>query len=375
MALKEYEKKQHQFDSSSGDFMTIYNIYQAFRSFMRIPKTLTPEGINQNANVPMNGGANNNNNNGKNNGTTNNVPSVIPIEQLTKKTAQDARRWCIENGISPRVFVDSRNKLSWDKVGNEVRKIENTLMKAVQPPELRRTYFAKYKEDGGVANQRQLAKEIEESKKELQKITPPEDRINGEETPEPSIQNKSESEVLAMEGGSSFQKNIGKEELIQQYIQFGGYNAKPYEINYFPNATLYEKKEDNIMASLAHGFFTRMVKHVNKNFYSTCFPLQPVMCNPDMNSTVSLSAKPKYLIYSELFMLRENQPILKLNIVNKLPTKIQSEIKEQYGKLIENCYKTIKINKMNKRNHQRREKGDRGQKRKKRFTKKRYPRR
>jgi HrpA-like RNA helicase len=138
-ALKEFEKKQHQFDSSSGDFMTIYNIYQAFRSFMRIPKTLMPEGNIRNQ--PMNGGANNNNN--KNNGT-NNVPSVIPIEQLTKKTSQDARRWCIENGISPRVFVDSRNKTSWDKVGNEVRKIENTLMKVVQPPVLRRTYFALY---------------------------------------------------------------------------------------------------------------------------------------------------------------------------------------------------------------------------------------
>ncbi len=85
-----------------------------------------------------------------------------------------------------------------------------------------------------------------------------------------------------------------------------------------------------------------MVKHVNKNFYTTCVPLEPVMCYPDMNSTISLKAKPKYLVYYELFMLRENQPTLKLNIVGKLPIKVQAEIKSTYGKLIENCYKTIK---------------------------------
>ncbi len=408
--VKAYEKKQHQFDSASGDFMTIYNIYQAFREYMRIPKTLAPEPTG-----PMNGAGKNNNNNGN---ETNNVPEVIPIEQLTKKTEADARRWCIENGISPRVFVDSRNKKSWDKVGNEVRKIENTLMKIVSPPELRRMYFEKYKEEGGIANKRQLEKEIEASKKESKMIVPAEDRINAPEIDKVSIQDKSVMNEV-VEGGAkkkskskkskrsrsphyedhsqvinsynesredykalNYSPNTSKESiqnksmmneiamrgggpsLIQQYIQYGGYNAKPFEINYFPNAVMYEKKEDNILASIAHGYYTHMVKHINKNFYSTCFPLEPVMCYPDMNSTVSLKAKPKYLIYNELFMLRENQPTLKLNIVNKLPAKIQADVKTFYGKLIENCYKKSVAKKSTN--------GKKSRNGKKKFTKKKF---
>ncbi len=422
MAFKEYTKKQHQYDSASGDFMTLYNIYQAFREYMRIPKTLEPvNNVVLPNNRKMNGAGKNNENN--NNGT-NNVPVVVPIEQLTKKTSMDAKRWCMDNGISHRVFVDNRNKTSWDKIGNEVRKIENTLMKIVQPPELRREYFAKYKEEGGIANKKQLEKEIEESKKEMNQIVPAEDRINTPEidkVDEESIQNKS---VLneTLEGGRKGRKkklqNIyedhrevitnqnrkredyidlrfnmnenshsiqtkstlnetvyGGGSMIQQYIQYGGYNAKPFEINFFPNVTMYEKKEDNIMASIGHGYYTHMVKHVNKNFYKTCYPIEKVMCYPDMKSTVSLKAKPKYLIYNELFMLRENQPTLKLNIVNKLPTKIQDEIKTNYKKYIEDCYKTVKENSVNKKGRGNK-KGSKGKKKeffkKKRFTKKRF---
>ena len=75
---------------------------------------------------------------------------------------RDAKKWCIDNGISPRVFVDTRNKNSWDKIGNEVRKIENTLMKIVQPPELRKEYYKKYKDEGGNVSKRELEKEIKE---------------------------------------------------------------------------------------------------------------------------------------------------------------------------------------------------------------------
>ncbi len=359
-AQKEHEKKQHQWDSSEGDFMTIYNIYQAFRAFMKIPKPMESLNVPQ----PQMGGANLNNNNHSLN-KNNTIPAVIPIEQLTKKTAADARRWCMENGIDHRVFVDSRNKTSWDKVGNDVRKIENTLMKIVQPPELRRQYFEKYKEEGGVANKRQLEKEMTESKKALNQITPPEDRLNAPEIDRVSIQDKSPMNENAMKGGRKREEEEEESPLLAQYIQYGGYNAKPFEINYFPNAQVYEKKEDNIMAALGHGFFTHMVKHVNKNFYRTCVPLEPVACYPDMKSTVGLKAKPKYLIYNELFMLRENQPSLKLNIVGKLPTKIQAEIKSAYGDLIKECYSSAKVS----NNRSRKTKTKKVVKKKKHFTK------
>ncbi len=383
-AMKEHEKKQHRFDSSSGDFITIHNIYQEFREFMKIPKnvqvpndyevtTFGGDALQKVTNVNVNANLLKNNAN-KNN---NNVPPQIPIEQLTRKTSADARKWCLENGISHRYFVDSKNKLSWDKVGNEVRKIEFALMKIVQPPELRKAHFNKYKEEGGIGSKKDLDREIAESKKSANVIEDRDANEVGDDTEEPVVKSILNRTV---EGGYRRKKTKVKYEGVQllthhnrsreNYIetnnspnssvenpqnksaldltayggalQYGGYNAKPFEVNYFPNSTLFEKREDNILAAIGHGFYTHMVKHVNKNFYTTCVPLEPVMCYPDMNSSISLKAKPKYLVYYELFMLRENQPTLKLNVVNKLPTKVQAELKSMYGKLIENCYKTIK---------------------------------
>ncbi len=380
-AIKEYEKKQHRFDSSSGDFLTIHNIYQEFRAFMKIPKNVQIQNDYEVKTFGGNALLNNKNLLKNNENKNNNIPPIIPISQLTPKTAADARKWCLENGISHRYFVDSKNKLSWDKVGNEVRKIEFTLMKIVQPPELRKAHFAKYKEEGGIGSKKDLEREIAQSKKEANVIEDKDkdEDVDGEEPISPhdkSVLN------LTVNGGSRCgrrKKALYKSQYLtnlnrsrQNYIetnnspvpnienphnksildltayggsyslQYGGYNAKPFEVNYFPNAMVFEKKEDNICAAIGHGFYTHMVKHVNKNFYTTCVPLEPVMCYPDMNSTISLKAKPKYLVYYELFMLRENQPTLKLNIVGKLPIKVQAEIKSTYGKLIENCYKTIK---------------------------------
>ncbi len=399
-AIKEHEKKQHRFDSSSGDFLTIHNIYQEFRAFMKIPKNVEVQ-VPNNVEPSTYGGdaeAQNQNILINNRNKNNNAPSIIPIHQLTPKTAADARKWCLENGISHRTFVDSKNKLSWDKIGNEVRKIEFALMKIVQPPELKRAYFDKYKEDGGMASKKMLTKEIAESKKLANTIEDKEkDDINDAESIEESISPHNKSVLNhTLEGGSRCgrhrkpkytsehltNRNKRRQNYIEtndspvsnvenpqnksvldltayggSYVQFGGYNAKPYEVNYFPDAKLFEKREDNILAAIGHGFYTHMAKHVNKNFYTTCVPIEPVMCYPDMNSTVSLKAKPKYLVYYELFMLRENQPTLKLNIVNKLPTKVQAEIKSVYGKLIPNCYKTIK---MKSKNNGKRKDGKKG---------------
>ncbi len=415
-AMKEHEKKQHRFDSSSGDFLSIHNIYQEFRAFMKIPKNV--EVYTNNVEPTTYGGdgevqkINQNQNLLKNNNKLNsNGPSIVPIHQLTPKTAADARKWCLENGISHRTFVDSKNKLSWDKIGNEVRKIEFALMKIVQPPELKRAYFAKYKEDGGMESKKMLTKEIAESKK-LANVIEDKEKDDDDGTEEENPHNKSvlnrtvngggrRKKVLSLYDNKSYlgtQHLTNRNKKRENYVeinnspvpninnphnksvldltayggaQFGGYNAKPYEINYFPNAKLFEKREDNILAAIGHGFYTHMAKHVNKNFYTTCVPIEPVMCYPDMNSTISLKAKPKYLVYYELFMLRENQPTLKLNIVNKLPTKVQAEIKSVYGKLIPNCYKTIKIKKNDKKKNTRKH-GEKGSKKGKMFKKKQF---
>lgn len=353
-AAQEYEKKQHKFDSQYGDFMTIHNIYQEFRTFMKIPNELPQNVMNRMG--PQMGGGNLNNN--KNN-TANNIVE-IPIAQLTRKTAQDAKRWCMENGISHRAFVDSRNKASFDKIGGEVRKIQYTLMKIVQPPELKKKFFNEYKKNGGPANKRELEAEITQSKKEM-KIISPEDRlaVDADQVNEPILgvngeivadeigraesfaqsRNKARMETAGMTGGSLMEGGYKEKIYFNSHIQYGGYNAKPFEMVYFPGATPFEKTDDNILMSLAHGYFSKLAKHRNKMFYLTCVPLKPTECAPDRDTTLSMKTHAKIIMYNELFMLREDQPVLKLNVVGKLPTKIIDEIKKLYGNLIPECFK------------------------------------
>ncbi len=388
-AAQEYEKKQHKFDSQYGDFMTIHNIYEEFRAYMKIPNELPPNMMNQmgprNGNgmgAPQMGGGNLNNTNNKG---ANNVVD-IPIERLTRKTAQDAKRWCMDNGISHRAFVDSRNKSSWDKVGNEVRKIQFTLMKLVQPPELKKKYFNEYKKEGGPANKRELDAEIAQSKKEMKSINP-EDRlaVDADQVNEPIVgvngepvddqigraesiaqsRKNAEMETAGMTGGrgkgkSSVMEGGYKEKTIfPSSIQYGGYNAKPFEINYFPGAVPFEKKEDNIMMALAHGYYSKLAKHRNKMFYETCVPLKSTECAPDRDTTLSMRTHAKMVMYNELFMLREDQPVLKLNVVGKLPTKVLDEVKKLYGGVIEACFKASARRATNNRNRGGRDRGDR----------------
>ncbi len=357
-AAQEYEKKQHKFDSQYGDFMTIHNIYQEFRAFMKIPNELPQNVMNRMGPQmgPQMGGGNLNNN--KNN-TANNIVE-IPIAQLTRKTAQDAKRWCMENGISHRAFVDSRNKSSWDKVGNEARKIQYTLMKVVQPPELKKKFFNEYKKEGGPANKKELEGEITQSKKEMKMISP-EDRlavdvdqvnepivgVNGEPVADEigraesfaQSRNKARMETAGMSGGSLMEGGYKEKIYFNSHIQYGGFNGKPFEMVYFPNVKTFEKTDDNIMMALALGYFSKFAKHRNKMFYETCVPLKPTECAPDRDTTLSMRTHAKIVMYNELFMLREDQPVLKLNVVGKLPTKVLDEIKKLYGDLIPECFK------------------------------------
>ena len=370
-AAQDYEKKQKKFHSQYGDFMTIHNIYEEFRAYMKIPNELPqnvinrmgqPTGYGNNGGntgmAPQMGGANLNTNQRN---TMNNVVD-IPIAQLTRKTANDAKKWCLENGIDSRVFVDNRNKSSWDKVGNEARKISFTLMKLVHPPELKKRYFDEYKREGGPANKRELAAEIAQSKREMKSINP-EDRlgqdmdqagepivgINGEpvsdeiERAESIAQSRNtarmETAGMKMTGGTVMEGGYKEKTIFNSSIQYGGYNAKPFEVNFFPGAEPFEKKEENILMALAHGFYTKMAKYRNKIYYETCAPLKPMQCTPDRDSTLSMKTHAKMIAYNELFYMRENEPVLKLNVVGKFPTKILDEVKKLYNDYIPQCFK------------------------------------
>ena len=98
----EFTKKQHRFDSSYGDFLTIHNVYTEFRNFMKLPKN-----YNITSNIKNNsldgGGIFNNKNNVTNNHT--NTGNSVDISKLTKKTFKDGLNWCIENGLNSSIFI------------------------------------------------------------------------------------------------------------------------------------------------------------------------------------------------------------------------------------------------------------------------------
>jgi hypothetical protein len=86
-----------------------------------------------------------------------------------------------------------------------------------------------------------------------------------------------------------------------------------------------------------------MVKNQGNNKFVTCFPLEKTYCSPDPKSSVSLTSKPAYLMYYELFMMHEHQKQLKLNIVSKMPTSVMNHVKKLYKHFIPDCYKKITI--------------------------------
>jgi pre-mRNA-splicing factor ATP-dependent RNA helicase DHX15/PRP43 len=320
---EKFDKKKHQFDSKYGDFLTVHNIYNAFREYMKLPKTYIP-------NTEQRGGILNNNENNKPN---------IPISLQTKKTHIDAKYWCIDNGISPRIFVNSKIPNNWDIVGNESRKIDRTLMDIIQPPHLKLNNHKDYKNDGGIATKKELVNEIITNTIKYNTIDH-ESKINSDD--EVIMNDIEPTKKIGGYNNNIMNLSIDKENTC---IQYSGYSNKSYEVNFFPNIKLFKNntgkfiKETNILMSLGHGLFMNIAKHISNKKYLTCYPIEKTYCIPDQKSTVSLSVKPQFLFYNELFMLREGQKELKLNFVTKLPTTVLTEIKILYKKYIEDCYK------------------------------------
>jgi hypothetical protein len=129
------------------------------------------------------------------------------------------------------------------------------------------------------------------------------------------------------------------------HLSFGGYNKTGLEVNFFPNVKLFPKEEENILMILGHGLFINTAKHISGNKYKACYALEKTYCYPDKFSTVSLTQQPQFLMYYELFMMREDQKELKLNCVTKLPTVVVDEIKHLYKDFIPDCYKKDIYNK------------------------------
>jgi HrpA-like RNA helicase len=263
--MEELKKKQKKFYSSYGDYFTLLNVYYALKDYMK------------------------------------NTPNGNP------------KWWCSHHGINKKIFINKTypNNNNWDLIGNKALKLNDSLMKIVQPPELKKKYYEQYKKDGALENLKEINKEINNMKNMI--IDYDDDILN---------------------------VNM---KLNNKMLQNGGYSIKPYELNLFPNALLFDKKENNILMCLAIGNITNIARLFDKKgMYLTCFPEKKVISKPDMNST--LSTKPSLLLYHELFTMRKNQNILKLNLVTKLPTEITKILKKENEIFIKICFQK-KINK------------------------------
>jgi pre-mRNA-splicing factor ATP-dependent RNA helicase DHX15/PRP43 len=305
--VEKYKKKQHRFDSKYGDFLTIHNIYIEFKNYMKLPKEFGSDDTMVGGDLDSDDDSNNEN-----------INTISTTESLTKKTFKDGMKWCIENGFRPNIFVNSKDKKNWDKVRNDAYKIDKTLMEIVQPAKLIYKNYKDYINDGGLMNKSDLKKEIKNELKNSNTIDP-ENKIKIKD-----INSASYELEGSVNGG---------------YIQYGGFQKKSYEVNFFPNANLSSNKEINILMSFANGMYINIAKNIKYKTYKACYPLEKSLCYPDPKTTLPMSVKPSLLLYNELFMLKEDQKELKLNFINKLPTVVATTVKKQYSKYIEDCYK------------------------------------
>jgi HrpA-like RNA helicase len=351
---EKFKKHQHRFDSKYGDFLTVLNIYTEYKKFIRAPKSSNIVKRNQNG-----GDINNNNNSNKT------QPVTINTEISTKITVNDAKRWCNDNGFKPNIFIDSRRKVI-DKVGEEVRKIERVLMDIVQPPEL------KNKNNNKKSTKKELETEIAMNNAKLSKIDPENSlKIGDDDIDKIEKTNVTQKELMLANKKNKSLNTSNKKlpEIIQtggnyinydSFIQRAGFGNKPYEKNYFPNAKMFNTKEENVLMSLAHGLYINNAKHISQKKYMTCYPIEKTFCMPDQKTSMSLTQMPAFIFYNELFMMREGQKDLKLNFITKMPTTILTEIKALYEKYIGDCYKKTSINTQHQGNN--RYKGNKGHK-------------
>ena len=261
-------KKQKVFYSSYGDFFTVLNVYYALKEYM---KSANPEEAN-------------------------------------------ARIWCKENGINPKIFVkreypkkDSR----WDVIGEQYFKIFNTLIKIVRPDYLKKENFKTYKNDGGKDSLKVIKNNI--NKKNI---------------------------IIDADNKDVYESNNVLEETNDILMQEAGFVNKPYEINLFPNAAPQNSKEKNIMMALAIGNISNTAKLINdkKGLYKTCFPEKKIYAGLDRSTTLLGKNRTKVILYSELFMRRKDEKILKLNMVSKIPPDIITVLKNNYGDFIKSCF-------------------------------------
>ncbi len=283
ITMKEYQKKTKQWNSEYGDFITLWNAYQAYRSF---------------------------------------------IYSEPRKTKEEARKWLKDNALSPHIFMRGDEL---DNIASKVQMLNRTLLQIVQPPELKKKYFNELKAMNPLVKMNDIMSELKEVKMN-KKGFDPEMRLM-----------MTNEDIELMEEAKKNNKNM-MESIMNTMVISGGYNAKPYEDIYFNNLVPSQDKIDNIIYSLTLGYITNFAKNINssKMIYKACFPQVKTDCQFARDTSLTTKRAPSMVFYGEMMRLRADQKILKMNIVNRIPTVVMDQLKVIYPDLIKQFSKVEK---------------------------------
>ncbi len=264
--LAEHESKKKKFLNDNGDFMTLYKIYNSFNDFQR----------------------------GYGNGNI-------------KLSKNEINKWFKDNGIIKKIFVDRDGN---NKIKNDMFKVVRALNLVVEDQELKKKFFE------NKMMMKNNNKKMNSNKMNNVKLNK---KIN-------EVIFDNETSILDMDLETTAESNIMNNSVT---MMMGG-ELKPYEFNYFPGLIPFEDKEDNIMASLYTGLIVNSAKPIasSKDLFTTIFPIKRTLCKFDRNTTLKSRGKPSIVFYGELFKQSHEQPILKLNFVNKVPKKVYDQVLE-----------------------------------------------
>ncbi len=282
IALKEYQKKTKQWNSEYGDFITLYNAYQAYRNF---------------------------------------------IYTEPRKTPDEARKWLKDNALNVGLFM-KRDEI--DNIANKTQMLNRTLMQIVQPPELKKKYFNELKAMDPMVKMSDIMTELKLVKMNKKGFDPEMRLMMTDEDIELSKSQNNLSNMI--------------ENTMERMVLTGGYNAKPFEEVYFDNLVLLPDRIDNIIQSLTIGFITNFAKNINSSrmIYKACFPQVKIDCQFDRDTTLSTKRAPSMVFYGEMMRLRAEQKVLKMNTVNRIPTVVMDQLKTIYPELIKQFSKVEK---------------------------------
>ena len=274
---KEYNKLKTKFYSSYGDYITLLNVYESLKDHMyHYIKHNKVKNIENITNNEMN---------------SNNEPNNLTTSK--KLYIKEAKKWCYDNGIQSRYFIDQgiQNK-SWDQIKNETKQITPILNKIIQTNNF----------------------------KNLNNV------------------------LVSMNELNTLNKNTKvkqiKKVINKNKIKKGGSLLDQIYLN-----QLNDKVHNIILAFCVGGITNIAYIHDKKNMiYKTCFPQDKILCKIDRNSSLTNKNATQYIIYNELFMLKKGMSILKLNIVTKIPSDVLKIMKKYYEIYYKKCLdKTFKI--------------------------------